>query len=355
MEGRSIRPLRGPAGRRKGQDWWSRRAAGLVIALASGACASTVGSSRVDRLGLTQPHAAYVNEQLPGRVEAEEPVLMVLGASWLEQDLRLSDRSVVFVDLPGRGKAAALRPRDVESARLEDDLASLDALRTRLELDRVVLMGWSYHGGLALRYALKHPQHVAGLVLVAPLPPRRAPYWEDFLGRMRLRTDPKALANLEAIRRADAKRRQPVDFCRAFTRLFVQSRSVDPAAALARMRSEPCVLPNIDPELSGSLGRAIIDGLGFWDWRSDLPGLDLPVLIVHGSEDAYPLQGSKEYAGAIPGARLLIIEDTGHLPWLEQPDEFDAALQRFLDSFQPEPSTKREPEQVDTASGPVSD
>ncbi|MGB5079845.1 MAG: alpha/beta fold hydrolase [Burkholderiales bacterium] len=74
--------------------------------------------------------------------------------------------------------------------------------------------------------------------------------------------------------------------------------------------------------------RAIID-------RSDslalLPGIACPTLVLCGRQDVLtPLERHQEMARAIPGSRLEIIEDCGHLSTLERPAEVSAALRRWL-------------------------
>lgn len=62
-----------------------------------------------------------------------------------------------------------------------------------------------------------------------------------------------------------------------------------------------------------------------------LPALKLPVLVMTGEEDAiWPEADARQTAAAIPGATLSIVPQAGHLPMLENPEPFQAALERFL-------------------------
>ena len=284
------------------------------------------------RIQLPSGVGVYAHAEAARPAGSDRPVVLVPGAAWLERDLSIPGWPTIYADLPGRGQAD---PTDPVAASIEGDLEALEALRARLGLERIVFLGWGYYGGLAVRYALRHPERVAGLVLVSPLPPRREPHWEDFVARAQLRTDPRVLERLAAARTSGAKGRRPYEFCREFTRLFVDSRTVDPAGVLSRMRSEPCVSPNLDPDVGAALGGAIVRQLGDWDWRHDVTRVAAPTLIVHGRADTYPFEGSEEYAATIPGAQLALIDDCGHLPWLERPEAFEAELVQFLAVLEP--------------------
>jgi pimeloyl-ACP methyl ester carboxylesterase len=62
----------------------------------------------------------------------------------------------------------------------------------------------------------------------------------------------------------------------------------------------------------------------------------LPLLIVWGARDPIiPVAHAEETHQAVPGSRLEIFEDTGHVPQLECPGRFVAVLQRFLDETEP--------------------
>ena len=65
-----------------------------------------------------------------------------------------------------------------------------------------------------------------------------------------------------------------------------------------------------------------------------LPHIHVPVLVVTGEQDALiPPTESEALADALPSARLVRIAGAGHLPPLERPDEFNAALLSFLDEL----------------------
>lgn len=68
------------------------------------------------------------------------------------------------------------------------------------------------------------------------------------------------------------------------------------------------------------------------DQTDTLRAADLPALVLCGRDDALcPIHRHELMASLIPGARLEIIEQAGHLPTLEQPEETTAALQRWLE------------------------
>lgn len=71
--------------------------------------------------------------------------------------------------------------------------------------------------------------------------------------------------------------------------------------------------------------------MGRPDSRPDLPRYALPTLVLVGRQDALtPLSASEEMAALIPRARLVIIENCGHLSTLERPEETTAALRAWL-------------------------
>ena len=61
-----------------------------------------------------------------------------------------------------------------------------------------------------------------------------------------------------------------------------------------------------------------------------LPGLDLPVLLIHGEGDPMPMAATTDTAALIPGARVEIVEQAGHFPWLERRGHFRTIVEAFL-------------------------
>ncbi|MGW7577646.1 alpha/beta fold hydrolase [Streptomyces sp. NPDC054765] len=70
------------------------------------------------------------------------------------------------------------------------------------------------------------------------------------------------------------------------------------------------------------------------DYTALLSRIPVPALVVVGAEDAYtPVSDARDIHERLPDSRLTVIEQAGHLPNLERPDEFNAALGTFLDSL----------------------
>jgi 3-oxoadipate enol-lactonase len=68
------------------------------------------------------------------------------------------------------------------------------------------------------------------------------------------------------------------------------------------------------------------------DSRPDLPGIDVPTLVITSTDDTLiPPEVSAPMAEAIPGADLLVIQGASHLSNLEQADTFSGALEEHVE------------------------
>ncbi len=67
------------------------------------------------------------------------------------------------------------------------------------------------------------------------------------------------------------------------------------------------------------------------DSRDSLEAISCPTIVIHGRDDqSWPLENGEELTHLIPGARLSIIENSGHFPTLDQPEQTTAALRDWL-------------------------
>jgi pimeloyl-ACP methyl ester carboxylesterase len=80
--------------------------------------------------------------------------------------------------------------------------------------------------------------------------------------------------------------------------------------------------PGFEPAL-----RANLD----YDFRDRLPEIGCPVLVVWGEKDMIiPVSDADTFVELIPGARKIVMENTGHVPMVERPPTFNDLLGDFL-------------------------
>jgi 3-oxoadipate enol-lactonase len=228
------------------------------------------------------------------------PVLLVHGAGsssvvWMDAVKRLGPRRrVVAPDLPGHGQSDAWH--DVSIDLYRDAVGTIAA---NLGLDRVVLVGHSMGGAIALRTALAWPERVAALVLVCTAACLPAPV--------------ELMAALE---------RDPLHMSEWMARLSFAPTT--PRELVERWQAVAWTAP---PEVL----LADLRALGGFNVSGELSRLRMPALVVGGMDDLLtPPALSKDLAQALPNARLLLVPHAGHMAFLEQPDRFHAALDPFL-------------------------
>lgn len=268
-------------------------------------------------------------------LEDGESVLIVPGASFLGAELReLADgRPVVFYDARGRGRTDAVDAPELLG--LERDLADLEMLRRHLGLDSFSLLACHYDAAVAAAYARRAPNRIEHLILVAPFPLGRADA-QLRAARIRERAEARDLPSTQELRGDPRRTSDPEAFARSWLRATWAPTLADPEA-LDELQSQPYVSPNADPLAVARRMERARETVFAFDWELQLPGLGVPTLLIHGSEDATPLGASLGWKARCPRIDLVVLDGAGALPWLEAPDAFFGVVERFLAGETPLP------------------
>jgi pimeloyl-ACP methyl ester carboxylesterase len=211
----------------------------------------------------------------------------------------------VALDLPGYGAREPVTNMDF--AGLAADLETTIAERA---LDRPVLVGHSM-GGMIVQTALRRrPDGYRAAVLCCT-----SPAFGNPAGDFQTKFVADRLAPLDAGATMPALAQSIVD--------QMVGPSPDPAGralAIETMAATPA-----------STYRAAVHCLVGFDERANLPNIRIPVLCLAGEHDRNaPAAMMARMAAKIPGARYLCLAGVGHLPNLESPHDFDAAVLDFL-------------------------
>lgn len=248
---------------------------------------------------------------------------------YLADDLfPLAERhTVVFYDQRGTGGSTLVTdPAALDAQRFADDL---EAVRRHFGLRTLTLLGHSWGAGVAALYAMRFPQHVGRLILVGGIPLRRAELERTFAA-IRASGDEDWRNRLRERGAAWLADPGSASACRAYYETWFTPFFAD-AAAMRRSKSDFCAgTADALRNKVASVDRFVLQSLGDYDWRSGLNRVHAPALVIHGTADPIPVASAAEWATALPNARLLLMEGVGHFPYLEAPEAFFAAVERFV-------------------------
>jgi pimeloyl-ACP methyl ester carboxylesterase len=268
---------------------------------------------------------AHYREQ--GRADA--PVVVLLHgygdsyATWERWSEQLKGEfRVISLDLPGHGLTQApddYQPDSVAYARL------VDAFAERLKLPAFALVGNSMGGAVAWQTAVRYPGRMNALVLLAaagkPGPDMESSPSLAFrilqypLGRKLLEhidNRPLILQGLKA---------------EVFDRNVISDAFVDRWAEYQRLPGHRKILMSMRP------------GAHLLASPEALAGIRIPTLVIHGAADPLiPVESSRRFAAEIPGARLIVYPDSGHLPQWEVAQKSARDVAEFLNTRTGEPA-----------------
>lgn len=180
-----------------------------------------------------------------------------------------------------------------------------------------VLVGYSMGGRIALQYAVRHPEHLAGLVLIGTTPGL-------------LHEDERSMRRHSDQTRAEQMMRQTLDeFLNGwFQQDLIQSQRTIPEPYQSRMRNTR--YSNDKTALAQaliSLGTGTMPSV--WD---QLTSIHVPSLLVTGAMDPKFHTVAEEMLQKLPNASHASLKDAGHACCFERPDAFANALASYLSS-----------------------
>jgi len=237
--------------------------------------------------------------------------------------------TVVYLDSRGTGRSG--RPKTLEEYGWHHLVGDVEALRVHLKQDRVWLMGHCMGGSHILHYACKYPARVSGLVLLDAIPAMN----EQWQGAVK-----KRIAGLAGNPLYDVA----VKAWPFFPEVTMELREEDMAkwqeTVFPLYWSDPRKIEQFSDAFAAAsyapevqVGEGVSKKLPF-DLRAELRKVTAPALIVHGEDDRIAfIDDAMDLHSGLSNSKLLLIEKSGHFPWLEQPEIFEARVPAFLQAL----------------------
>lgn len=231
------------------------------------------------------------------------------------------NRELVFYDQRGGG---ASRTDAAEPITWQTHVLDLGLVVRELGLEPLTIIGYSWGGLLALLYALEaraNPDLTTPkrLVLIEPAPLSRI-WRQDFEAEFQKRQTGAAIQRMRDELAASGLRESDPDAWRK--RQF--------ELGVAGYFADPANAADLTPfRVTGKVQQSVWESLGDYDLVPELSRLSIPTLFVHGWHDPIPVDSTLAGARAMR-ARCVVLEASGHVPYVEQPAALFTAVEQFL-------------------------
>jgi len=254
----------------------------------------------------------------------------------LPQMLRLAgangglSRELLFYDQRGGGRSRSNAAGREGNITWETHVRDLAQVIRELRVTPLTLVGYSWGGLLALLFAREAvAQRVSPmpsrLVLIDPAPVTRHFRNEFEREFSRRQASPEVQALRDELASSGLRDRDPAAHRQRSFELSVAGYFADPRAAR-----------DLTPfRVTGRVQESVWASLGDYDLLADpeFRAITSPTLIVHGRQDPIPLASSEHCASALR-ATLVVLDQCGHVPYVEQPHALFAAIDDFLTAKQ---------------------
>jgi proline iminopeptidase len=225
---------------------------------------------------------------------------------------------IVYIDYRGNGRSDY--PEE-DTYTIEQNVKDLEALRIYLGLNRIILLGQSYGGFVALSYATSYPENLAGLILLSTAPSHK------FLSRAK--DELQSRGSPEQIKMANylwsgtfPDNDKLMQYNLLFSNLYAQT----PTSATAFEQGISRVIPSYK-----ALNKAFGEDLKSFDVIDSLHKISCPTLLIGGRYDwITPIKCTLEISERIANCQTFIMEESGHAVLKDQYEEVIAIVKDYL-------------------------
>ena len=220
---------------------------------------------------------------------------------------------LVYYDHRHNGRSGRPPIESVTYAQLADDAESL---RQHLGLGKVAVLGHSYGGFIALEYALRYPDSVSHLILVDTAPV--FDYGEEVMNNAIAKGATPAM--IEAMAASSANEEEMKSSLQLIFPLYFYR--YQPAYDALMANIIVCAAFEEHQEKMLSTYNTLLS----------LHEIGCPTLLLVGSDDFIcpPSQAQRMHAH-IPQSHLVVFEQSGHFPWIEEPTLFTQTVKKWLE------------------------
>ena len=241
--------------------------------------------------------------------------------------------TLVYFDGFGRGKSDTAA--DVKEYSLKRDIADLEELRKAMGFAKINILSHSYGTVVAQGYAVKYPENVSHLLLLAPFHSYAMWQENDDNSNKEIRTNyPEVWDTLMIIRKHGYRSSDSLHQA-IYGRVpygFLYAYNPDNFAHHQRNPYPHQMNTKLYYQMVGKDGDfKVSSDIGSFDYRKQLKDLKMPILIVAGRYDhvAVPWMAVK-YKKYCPQAKFVMFEKSGHNPYIEEPAKTFELIRTFL-------------------------
>lgn len=287
---------------------------------------STFGQPPVVTEGLRQVNGTSIYVKIIGQ---GEPILFLHGGPGLSHDYFLphveklaESYTLIFFDQRGGGRSATDLTNDQMT--MGYFMGDIRGILEQLNLEKVHVVGHSFGGLLAMKFATENPGKVKSLIFCSSVAGSK-----EFEGlsaknqaKATTRSDVKARSTIfasEHFKKGDPGAYELL-FKIGFKRSFFDTLNIDKLSLRLNdgFSKTSKLLYGLSPEVIA------------YDYHSALAKLKVPALVIHGEADLIPIEGSQKLASSIAGTQMVVMKKSGHFPFIEEPQEFIKVVNDFL-------------------------
>jgi proline iminopeptidase len=230
---------------------------------------------------------------------------------------------VIFYDQRGCGRSIC----DINntSINVKNFIADLDSIRKAFGYKKITILGHSWGGFLAMSYAITHPEAVNTLILLNTMPASSEEF-SLFEKEVTERLAPYQM-EVEALERTQEFLVGDPLTIEKYYRIYFRTYCYNPAKAdLLNLRMTPTAFVNalkVDKIFQQELFRA-------YSIHDQLKKITASTLIIHGDSDPIPSITARKIHKEIPESSYIELQNCGHFPYVESPEELFRALNEFL-------------------------